>query len=126
MEMEKAFDSIWKRGLIVKMSELGIQGNILGLIDNFLTSRKIALNVNGTKGDEREGCELWVPQGSILSPLLFNIFIMDILEDLNNKDDIVIYKFADDGTVKISADTTNMCLQTLQIVLHSVHSSGAW
>ena len=47
---------------------------------------------------------------------------MDILEDLNNKDDIVIYKFADDGTVKISADTTNMCLQTLQVVLHSVQS----
>lgn len=122
LDFEKAFDSVWKKGLIVKMFLLGFKGNFLKLIDHFLSSRKVCLNVNGTKGDTRECSEFGLPQGSVLSPILFKIFMLDFLEEMN-VDSAVIYKFADDGSVKISADTTADCLIHLQKVLDSL---DAW
>ena len=41
VDFEKAFDSVWKKGLILKLSKMGIQGNVLKLINNFLFSRKV-------------------------------------------------------------------------------------
>ena len=54
VDMEKAFDSVWKKGLIVKLAKLNIKGKVLKLINHFLTSRIVRLNVNGFKGEERE------------------------------------------------------------------------
>ena len=119
LDFEKAFDSVWKRGLIVKLFLLGVKGKILKIIDNFLNTRKVCLNVNGRKGAIRNCSEYGLPQGSVLSPILFKIFMLDFLEDLN-EDYAKLYKFADDGTVKISADTTSECLNQLQKVLDSL------
>ena len=47
VDMEKAFDSVWKKGLIVKLARLNIKGKVLKLINNFLTSRMVKLNVDG-------------------------------------------------------------------------------
>ena len=75
VDFEKAFDSVWKRGMIVKLNRLGIQGKILKLIDKFLFSRKVTLNVNSHKGNPRQSSEYGLPQGSVLSPTLFKIFV---------------------------------------------------
>ena len=83
IDFEKAFDSVWKKALLVKLAKLGIKGNILKLIENFLESRKVRLKVNGTKGEVRDCCDFGLPQGSVLSPILFKIFMMDLLEELN-------------------------------------------
>ena len=70
-DMEKAFDSVWKAGLIVKLHKLGIKGKVLQLIDNFLITRTVRLIVNGTKGQTKD-CEAYcLPQGAALSPILF-------------------------------------------------------
>ena len=116
LDFEKAFDSVWKRGLIVKLFKLGIKGKLLRLIDQFLKNRKVWLNVNGKKGQVRNCSEYGLPQGSVLSPILFKIFMMDFLEELD-QNNAVLYKFADDGSVKITADTTTECLSKLQDVL---------
>ena len=117
IDFEKAFDSVWKQGLIVKLHQLGIRGNILKLINNFLFSRKVKLNINGKKGNDRQGSDHGLPQGSVLSPVLFKIFLMDFLSELDNRTDISILKFADDGTVKISAKTSPECVDKLNHVL---------
>jgi hypothetical protein len=119
LDFEKAFDSVWKSGLIVKLFKLGFRGKFLNLIDHFLTGRKISLNINGNKGESRNCAEYGLPQGSVLSPILFKIFMLDFLEDIND-DNTVLYKFADDGTVKISAETTADCLIQLQKVLEAL------
>ena len=119
LDFEKAFDSVWKKGLIVKLFLLGIKGKFLSLIDQFLQTRKVYLNVNGWKGETRKCSDYGLPQGSVLSPILFKIFMLDFLEDLDG-DKATLYKFADDGSVKISADTTEDCLKQLQNVLDSL------
>ena len=121
VDMEKAFDSVWKRGLIVKLSNLNIKGKVLHLIDNFLTSRMVTLNVNNHKGEERE-CEAYgLPQGSALSPILFKIYLMDMLEELQEKQEISLLKFADDATVKIACATTDQCISMMNIVTDEIN-----
>ena len=119
LDFEKAFDSVWKNGLIVKLFALGIKGKFLRLIDYFLKNRKVSLIVNGKKGKIRNCSEYGLPQGSVLSPILFKVFMMDFLEHLN-VNDATLYKFADDGSVKISADTTPECLAQLDHILESL------
>ena len=122
IDFEKAFDSVWKAGLIVKLHKLGIKGKLLKLVNNFLINRKVTMNINGVVGDIRKTSEVGLPQGSALSPILFRIFIMDMFEDLENNEAVQIFKFADDGTVKVQDKTTPLCLETLQLVLTSVES----
>ena len=117
IDFEKAFDSVWKRGLIVKLHRLGIKGKILELINNFLFTRKVGLNVNGEKGKPRQTSEYGLPQGSVLSPTLFKIYVSDFVAALENKEEITLFKFADDGTIKISSKTSELCLSTLGDVL---------
>lgn len=117
VDFEKAFDSAWKRGLMSKLYNLGIKGNILKLINSFLISRKVTLNINGVLGNIRECSEYGLPQGSVISPLLFKIFVSDFLSELNHRPDITLYKFADDGTVKLSAPDSQTCVQNLEITL---------
>ena len=127
IDFEKAFDSVWKKGLIVKLRELGVKGNILKLIDNFLMSRTVALHVNGHKGPTRKGADVGVPQGSALSPLLFKIFLMDLGSELENIEGVTKLKFADDGSIKVAESTTEKCLETFETVLTVIHNwSRKW
>ena len=122
IDFEKAFDSVWKAGLIVKLHNIGIRGNILQLINDFLVNRKVTMNINGVIGEIRNTSEVGLPQGSALSPILFRIYVMDILADLENNKDVEIYKFADDGTIKVTGESTAQCLRILQLVINSVES----
>ena len=127
IDFEKAFDSIWKKGLIVKLFNLGIQGKILHLINSFLMERIVSLNINGVVGDARSCSDVGVPQGSALSPILFRIYVMDLAEEFSNNENIAVLKFADDGTVQISGTTTQECLTTLQEVMNRINAwSKRW
>ena len=121
IDMEKAFDSIWKKGLIVKLANLNIKGKVLKLINDFLTSRVVKLNVNGHEGKEKETAEYGLPQGSALSPILFKLYLMDILENIHQKPGISLLKFADDGTIKVSSESTNKCITSSEEVLNDLH-----
>ena len=120
IDFEKAFDSVWKKGLIVKLYQLGIRGKILHLIKDFLFNRKINININGVVGNIRETSEVGLPQGSALSPILFRIYVMDLVADLSKRKDITLLKFADDGTVKASAESTALCVEKMNTILSTV------
>ena len=120
IDFEKAFDSVWKKGLITKMSNLNINGNILRIVDQFLHNRKLQLDINGNIGNVKNSNEYGLPQGSALSPTLFKIYLLDFLNEFDKNPDIKLYKFADDGTVKVRGETNAECVDSLNTVINSV------
>ena len=93
---------------MVKLHNIGIRGNVAKLINNFLFTRKVQLNINGHVGDNRQSSNYGLPQGSVISPVLFKIFVKDFVSELLELPNISILKFADDGTIKVSGpDSTS-------------------
>jgi len=75
-DFSKAFDMVWKKGLIHKLEEIGVNGRLKIWISNFLSGRKIRVKVNNSLSEEFD-LENGTPQGSVISPLLFLIMIND-------------------------------------------------
>ena len=115
LDISKAFDKVWHKGLLHKLSSYGIGGNLYAVIKSFLSGRSLKVVING-QSSEAHAINAGVPQGSILGPTLFLLFINDlpnhIIESLVDiyADDSTLYKSTssdvDDPTVAsdISSD----------------------
>ena len=101
LDLQKAFDKVPHDKLIGKIGGLGINEKIVEWIENWLEDRMQRVGINGVFSEWAK-VESGVPQGSILGPLLFNIFIVDINKKLKNE----IIKFADDTKLWGKADTS--------------------
>ncbi len=95
-DVEKAYDMLWKEGLLIKLQRLGIGGKVYSWILDFLFNRNIQVKV-GAEFSEVYTVENGTPQGSVCSPLLFNIMINDIFSNIDQKIGKSLY--ADDGAL---------------------------
>ena len=94
LDLSKAFDRVWHDGLIYKLKRCGVSGQLLSLVESFLKNRKQRTVLNGQCsgwGDISAG----VPQGSILGPLFFLVYINDLAMDLKCN----VKLFADDTSI---------------------------
>jgi hypothetical protein len=94
LDVSKAFDRVWHSGLLYKLKSLGIEGSLLNWLENYLQDRKIRVTINGQCSGWRD-TNAGVPQGSILGPLLFLVFINDITTNIESE----IHLFADDTSL---------------------------
>ena len=94
VDFMKAFDTVPHKRLIVMMKCYGIVDQILGWVESFLSNLTQYVSANG-KCSELKAVTSGIPQGSVLGPILFVIYIND-LPDVVNK---YLYLFADDSKI---------------------------
>jgi len=120
-DISKAFDRVWHRGLLFKLDHLGIQGNLLSWFKSYLSARKQRV-VYANTASSWCNVSAGVPQRSILGPLLFLLYINDIVSHINSN----IKLFADDTStyiiVKDPTDSTAIINQDLDTVLNWSHT----
>ena len=101
IDLSKAFDTIDHSSLLVKLNRYGIRGNAHSLLKSYLSNRVQYTEVLGEKSDPLI-VQYGVPQGSVLGPLLFLLYINDIS---NSSDLAVFILFADDTNIFIQGNT---------------------
>ena len=94
LDLSKAFDKVWHKGLLYKLKRIGITGKLLDWIESYLSNRKQCVVINGTKSEILQ-LNAGVPQGSVLGPLLFLIYINDLCDGLSSE----VFLFADDSSI---------------------------
>ena len=111
MDLSKAFDCLRHDLLIAKLHAYGFSHDALPLIYSYLHNRQQRVKVNGSFSSLKQ-LTLGVPQGSVLGPLLFNIYINDLLFSLNNTD---VCNYADDTTLFACDIDTDSVAATLEL-----------
>ena len=94
LDISKAFDRVWHPALLSKVSSYGIDSSFITWLSNFLSNRHLRVVIDGVSS-RTYPLQAGVPQGSVLSPTLFLLFINDLLSLTENP----IFSFADDSTL---------------------------
>ena len=101
LDISKAFDKAWHEGLLYKLKTHGIEGQLLSLLANYLENRDQRVVLNGQTSEWRK-IKSGVPQGSVLGPLFFLIYINDLPDGITS-------------ICKIFADDTSLFTKVLDI-----------
>jgi hypothetical protein len=110
MDLSKAFDCLPHDLLLLKLKRYGLGNAALGLLESYLSERSQFVKI-GEFSSSFSKVVKGVPQGSILGPILFNIFINDIFGFVT---DSSIYNYADDNTVSYSHEKADVLKSTLE------------
>ena len=94
LDISKAFDKVWHEGIVFKLKQNGISGNLINVFGDFLRNRKRRIVFNGQTTNWKN-IHAGVPRGSTLGPLLFLIYINDFAENLSSNPKL----FADDTSL---------------------------
>jgi len=117
-DISKAFDRVWHRGLLFKLKQCGISDHIVNWIASYLEHRKQRVFV-GTEFSEEKTINAGVPQGSVLGPLLFLIYVNGIADSLFS----ITRLFTDDSSLAVISDS----VQTIETTLnHDLQRVTEW
>ena len=116
-DLEKAYDTTWRLGILKELSKMGIGGKMIRFIHSFLSDRYIKVRVGNTISEpflQEEG----VPQGSVLSVTLFSIAINGILETVTPP--VKCSLFVDDLAIYCTGYDASSTCQYLQRSINSI------
>ncbi|GFV39414.1 RNA-directed DNA polymerase from mobile element jockey [Trichonephila clavipes] len=97
LDIQKAFDHVWREGLIFKLIKYNFSSPLIKLISSYLADRNFSVRINDTYSSHRP-TEAGVAQGTLVSPLLFNIYVNNI----PTHDNAILCMFADDTVILAS------------------------
>ena len=117
LDLKKAFDSVTHTILLSKLDHYGIRGNAHKLLSSYLRNRRQYVNINNVYSDT-QSINYGVPQGSILGPLLFLLYINDLENSVNNTTRL----FADDTCIIANSSTILELEQHLNLELNNIAS----
>ena len=124
LDISKAFDMYLRKGILKKLHDMGLRGNLPIFIKKFLDTRNFKVKIRNILSStfiKKNG----VPQGSVLSPTLFLILINDILG--NPPPGIEISLYADDVALWICSRFLSTCFNNMQLALNRLETwSGLW
>ena len=119
IDLKKAFDTVNHGCLLANLSHYGIANNELNWFEDYLFGRSQFVQYNSVNS-EVESVTCGVPQGSILGPLLFVVFINDI-DIVLKKTNLILY--ADDSVVYYSGKT---CEEIIKILNDDIQELEKW
>ena len=124
LDLEKAFDKVPHHRLILQLKRYGIDGDLLSWIQSFLSNRKQLVKV-GDQQSEEASVLSGVPQGSVLGPVLFLIFVSDISGLVKNfvslfADDTKLYTFLLDLLLNELEEADMYTTESIQKDINSV------
>lgn len=117
LDLQQAFDKVWLTGLKYKLIKLNLPQYLTAIIYSFLNNRTFAVRINNTISENKE-IQAGVPQGSILGPSLFNIYLYDI----PNPTDTTLTMFADDTAITTQHTDINEATQQLQKSVSEIYN----
>ena len=110
LDISKAFNRVWHSGLLHKRRSYGISGQIFDFISSFLSNRQPSVVLDGKSSQEYPVNNV-VPQGSILGPTFFLLYINDLLDDVICNSAV----YADDTTLYSKFDRASDLWQQLEL-----------
>jgi hypothetical protein len=115
LDLQKAFDTVDHKILLGKLSAIGLNENSVKWFESYLTDRSQVVDMDGTHSS-MEKITCGVPQGSILGPLLFLVYVNDMVSAVNCK----LLLYADDSALMVSHSDANIIQERLSTELTSV------
>ena len=117
LDISKAFDKVWHEGILLKLKTYGVNGKVLNLLTNYLHERYQRVVLNG-QISSWELVKSGVPQGSVLGPLFFFIYINDLTDNLESNCKI----FVDDTSLFYTVFDKHVSRKTLNKDLELINN----
>ena len=119
LDVAQAFDRVWHDGLLYKLKMLNTPNAIYNLIKSYLTARCFKVKINDTTSQIKI-INAGVPQGSKISPLLFNLYVSDFPTSINTE----IALYADDSAIYSSSTDAETVTKNIQDHLNDIQKWG--